>query len=408
MAFALLRAGSTEKHLASLRYKNGKPYSIRHDGTETLLPKGIKARAAKDLLDAYATKRIHIKLGLDVLPSTETVADASARFLEEIRHRRSYASIEGRWRLHIIPKLGKCVVSQVKPTQVEGVLNGLKDKGYSQQTRRHVRVTLGAFYRWLIRNGAVASSPVSKTDPIPVPEGAPKALTEEEVRRVAEAATFPGLKHLVLLGFYTGARPGELLAATWKVVDFEARTLRIRNTLGSETTKTGVARGAALPAPALELLAEMKRSARGQFLFLNADGNPMQLRQAARAFKTAVKRAGLVRGYEVVCRRKGCGFREAREESTGGACPKCRFKLYVRALPAKVSLKDLRSTSVTQIVERTGSLHVAAAQAGHASVKTTERHYVEKRQAFLSDAINRAFAPAPAAQPSDRDGPTVH
>ena len=70
---------------------------------------------------------------------------ATARWhLEAILGHRSWASIESRWRLHILPALGKVPCQQLRPTQVEAMLSALKNDGYAQQQCRHVRATLSA------------------------------------------------------------------------------------------------------------------------------------------------------------------------------------------------------------------------------------------------------------------------
>lgn len=358
---------------------------------EKATPVGTSAAAAKTLAHELEMRALRVVQGLSVAPSAETIESAAKRYLKAIRHHRSLKSIEGRWRLHILPALGKVPAAQLRPTQVDALLASMKDGGYSQQTRRHVRNTISALFEWLRKDRAVEQNPVKQVASIPVPRGSPKALTREEVLAIAREASFPGLRHLVLLGFYTAARPGELLAARKSDVDMAAAQLHIRRTAGSDTTKTGRARVADLPQPALEVLREIVAAVPGEELFLNAVGHPMQLREAARAFKTAVKRAGLVRGWEAVCRRATCRNVEPRKPAAGERCERCGFVLYARALPANLSLKDLRSSSITHIIEATGSVAAAQDQAGHASEATTQRHYRAVRKPYVADAVRRAF-----------------
>jgi len=399
--------------MASVRKRRGHWFA-RFKGAdgkwhEAALPDNTSGKAAAQRLAQQLEEREwSVKEGLRAAPSTETISGASVRYLEAIRHHRSLNSIEGRWRLHILPALGEVPIGQLRPTQVEALLSKLNDDGYSQQTRRHVRVTLSAFYEWLRKDRAVERNPVEEVDTIPVPKGSPKALTEDEVLAVAAAASFPGLRHLILLAFYTAARPGELLALRKPDVSFEDAQLHIEHTVGSDTTKTGKARVAFLPAPALVVLEDIFRTVPGEYLFLNAVGNPMQLREAARAFKTAVKRAGLVRGWEAVCRRASCRNVAARRPTDGERCPRCSFVLYARALPADVSLKDLRSTSITQIIEQTGSVAAAQEQAGHASESTTQRHYRAVRKPYVADAVNRAFSSQPPDVSAKPPEPSIH
>lgn len=62
----------------------------------------------------------------------------------------------------------------------------LEEAGLSQQTRRHVLITLGACYRWLKKDRVVSLNPVDEVEPIPVPEPTPAGLIDAVNR------AFPG------------------------------------------------------------------------------------------------------------------------------------------------------------------------------------------------------------------------
>ena len=61
--------------------------------------------------------------------------------------------------------------------------------------------------------------------------------------------------------------------------------------------------------------------------------------------RRAMGRAGLVRGYLQVCRRKGCGHEEQAEDSELRHCPDCKMKLWPKALPRHLRFHDLRGTT---------------------------------------------------------------
>lgn len=391
--------------MATVRKRRGR-WFVRYKGAdgashELAMPKGaLKAEAERFRID-ISLRELRIQEGLQARPSTEALVRAAARYLEAIRGHRSWASIESRWRLHILPALGKVPHQQLRPTQIEALLASLRKDGYSQQQCRHVRTTLSAFYSWMRKDAAVDVNPVDRVEAIPVPKGKPKALALEQVLAVADAATFPGLRYLVLLAYYSGARPGELLALRKPdVVLTPPAHFRIERTLGSATTKTGKGRVAYLPRAAVALLQDLMHTVPREHLFLNAAGQPMKPRQVARAFKTAVKRAGLVSHWEAVCRRNGCGFKAPRKPEDGERCA-CGFLLFAKAYPMNLSPKDLRSSSATRLASRLpDGLRVAQHHLGHGSLRTTEGSYVAPPEANpQAEAVERAFAPDEPRRP---------
>jgi excisionase family DNA binding protein len=351
----------------------------------------IQDPTAKALVEALLSRVLPAEADTPASP-----IDAEAkRYLHAIRLYRGWKHVESRWRVHILPKLGTIPVNQLRPSQVEALLSEMQEQGYSQQTRRHIRVTLHAFYEWLRRDESVKENPIARVRNIAIPEGNPKALTEEQVRALAAAATFEGIRRLILLGFFTACRVGELLALQWEDVDWEHARLHVRRSLGSDTTKTGKSRILELPGEAVGLLRDWREDG-NPIIFRCANGNPLDRRHALRSFKVALKRAGLTRGWEAKCRRKNCGFREERKVPLleGEKCPRCSFKLWGRPLPAKFTIKDLRSSCITHIVEKTGDMRAAQIAAGHSSMATTERHYAKKRQEHVRRRIDEAFPSA--------------
>jgi integrase len=405
--------------MATVRKKRGR-WSARYKDSagkwrEKAVPQDSNNRAtALSLAFELEGRDWRIREGLQVAPSKETVAAAAKRYLHAIRKHRSVKSITCRWNIYILPAIGEKSISLVKPTDIEAILSKMEDSAKGQWTRRHVRSTLSAFYNWLIKDRQVPSNPVDQVEGIPMPESKPKAITEEEVLRVAAGAGYEGLRNLIKFGFYTVARPGELCAATWGDLDMESNppTFHVQRTQGSNTTKTGKSRIVVLAPAAVALLQEMKAAApktekgalRYKWLFLNSfEDGPITVESAGSAFTTALKRAGFVSGYRVKCPRTRpvrCTYQDERQSGEAALCPKCGGKLYITGIAINLTPKDLRSSGITATVERTGSLHVASVQAGHSTEAMTRRHYVKANISYIATAMAAVFpAPTPPAPP---------
>lgn len=381
--------------MASVRKREGRWYARMpgRGGKEYALPEAVRAKSeALRLAHELELRDWRIEQGLQAPPSPETVAEAWERYLHAIRKHRSISSISSRWRQHILPALGRVPYQQVRPTQIEALLDSLDDAGYGGWTRRHVRNHLSAFYRWLKKDGKVDASPLERVKAVARPKAEPKAVPLEEVQRIAGHATFPGLRYLILLLFYTASRPGAMIAARKEHVDWGPPAR-----LHFPETKGGKPHTVRLVAPAVALLQDLFHAVPGQHLFLTSRGTPLTLRRAERAFKVALKRAGVGGGWEAVCRRKRCGFKEARKPEQGERCPRCKFTLWAKALPSPLCLKDMRSSLATHLIDHLPpevGMRTAQAHLGHSpGSKVTATHYVAgPEEEAVAAALAQAFA----------------
>ncbi|MBI3183320.1 MAG: hypothetical protein HYZ28_14375 [Myxococcales bacterium] len=143
-------------------------------------------------------------------------------------------------------------------------------------------------------------------------------------------------------------KAGELVALRKADADLEAGTIAIAQSWGADTTKGN--RAALLPIhPELRpYLTEAIRRSPSELVFPAANGR-MHSRNLdlAEMLRGAMKRAGLVDGYEHVCRRckaRGTPHVERHPDSALRRCPTCNMKLWPRALPRKMRFHDLRGT----------------------------------------------------------------
>jgi integrase len=390
--------------MAGVRKRGTKWYAFYKDASgrqsEKVLP-GVRTKTQARAEAAELEQRaFRVREHLEVAPAQESLEECSKLYLHSIRHQASHASTEGRWRLHILPALGAKPVGLLRPTDVEELLAAKRDEGYGQQTLRHLRVTLSAFFAWAGRKGLVTKNPVKETASIAVPEAHPKALTPQQVEALRDAAGTPLMRDLIWVAAHTALRPSELRRLTWDMVDLERRALVLTR------SKTKRVRPVPLPLSLIPWLHRMRGERRGDFVFSTAEGQQLPASfQAAKRFKAALRAAGLVEGWELVCRRKGCGHREKSPTKGSPPCTRCGFALWPRALALQVSFKDLRSTAITRIVESTGDLRVAQLVAGHESQATTGRHYAAARVEHLQAQVDRAFAspvPVPCQSPQPK------
>jgi integrase len=189
---------------------------------------------------------------------------------------------------------------------------------------------LKAFFSKALEWGYVQTNPVKGLRPFSVPQTAPKYLNELQFRRVLDAIKSQHLKEIVLFAANTGVRVSELINIAWSDVDFHAMTVRICNKDDFQT-KTKRERTIPLNETAYDVLSGLER--KGEYIFCRKDGIKRDKHYVCRAFKAALRNAGLGEGY---------------------------------------SFHSLRHTFASLLVQKGISLYMVQKLLGHSNIKTTE------------------------------------
>jgi integrase len=137
-------------------------------------------------------------------------------------------------RKHVFPVLGTRVLTDIKPYDLERLLNAVR-KTHSASTVNNIRTAVSKVFAEALRHELVLSNPVARTQKARRQEYEPTQVrlpwTEEEVRHVLDAVNNSPLRAILTLDLMTGMRLGELQGLRWSDIDFEARTLSVERTL---------------------------------------------------------------------------------------------------------------------------------------------------------------------------------
>ncbi len=344
--------------------------------------------AARRLADDLERKAERPRLGLEDAPLERALFSDVAEFYLEtgaVQH-RSYAQIESRFRLHILPEFGAKYLDEIRPADIMGFLGRKKEAGLSPQTREHLRVHLQAVFTFAIRDSKVfrGSNPASEVEKVRVPKREIRFVEREFVPLII-AAVSDRWRSLFAVAVYTGLRKGELLGLHARDVDLPNGVIRVFRSYDGETKSTKP-RTVPIPEELVPFLRVELGRVRSEHLFPATDGS-MQGKDLdlAGLFRTALKAVGLVLGHDHVCRRKGCGFLERRADAAPSRCPKCEFQLWPKAIPMNLSFKDLRSTFGTYAYEATGDIRFVQAALGHHDPRLTEERYSTLRNVRLRE-----------------------
>jgi len=259
-------------------------------------------------------------------------------------------------------------ITSARPEHVRGYLALLHNSGYSRSTIARRLATLRSFYKFLLREGLVASSPAAVIRTPKQDKRLPSFLDEGQVRRLLEAPQAPfgagrrdraragrqvsprarmlaARDHAILETIYSaGLRIGELVALNLEDLDAIAGTLRVRGKGRKE-------RLALLGPPAVRAIKHYLRIRRG--LFPPAGGKAVAAREEDPAQPLFVNKAG--------------GRISARS---------IRRKLakYIRLadLPVHVTPHTLRHSFATHMLNRGADLRSVQELLGHKNISTTQ------------------------------------
>ncbi len=263
--------------------------------------------------------------GVDVEPTTLTVADLAERYVAQRRTLercglKTAEEYERVVRLYIEPHFRGVPVRKLRPAAVsEWVVTlmrggGRNGKPISARTAKHAFALLSGALRWAVRQQIVFQNACDAAEAPTPKRSEARALEPDEVSKIIAIARGTRWENFVDLALMLGARRGELLALTWADVDFEARRVTVRASLSQtagataiKSTKSGRVRMIPLTAAAIDAFRRQKvlqnehRLADGDFyqadprrpVFTDEIGVQLTPKAATNAFARLARKAGI-------------------------------------------------------------------------------------------------------------------
>lgn len=292
-------------------------YQARWSGVSPLGKRIFGAKICKDLEHAerhLLETQLAIRRG-DWGPSDTTTLDEYAeRWLSRMAHTWASSTLYARrrsYRAKIAPFLGRQRVTTVTRAQCQAIVDQLNAAAHRPETVHSHIATLAGVLESAAQDGLIPRNPASRLTLPTVRRHEPEIWTADQIRCFIAATQ--GTKYHVLwvLLLLTAVRVGEALALSWRDVDFEHGTVRIRSTLrtmadGSVAvaagTKTGTHRTVPIPPALADLLRDHQRQQWARagavidiqaYLFATAAGRPWSRGTVRAARDAAAKRAGL-------------------------------------------------------------------------------------------------------------------
>ncbi len=283
--------------------------------------KGTKRDAQRYLREVL----LSLEQGSYVKPNKITLGEWLRQWLKDYvsinttdRTQESYSSIIEK---HLIPSLGKVVLTDLQPQHIQSYYAEKLNKGRAdgkgglsaRSVVYHHRI-LSKALDYAVKMGIVVRNVANVVQPPRVARVIMQTLSPEEVTRFLDAAKETDYYVYFATLLYTGLRRGELLALRWRNLDLNRGTLTVVATaykLGNgdyiiKEPKTAQSRRTVTLSPSLVKLfkayrvdQELLRVQLGvslnadDFVFIRPDGSAINPSAVTLAFRRILKRAGL-------------------------------------------------------------------------------------------------------------------
>jgi integrase len=290
----------------NLGYKNGKRHRKYFYGD-------TRKEVQEQLTEALRTQQQGLTIASDRQTVGQYLEDWLTNTHKAVIRPKTYVVYAYIIRSHLIPALGRIVLSKLSPQQVQDFLKAKLDDGLSARTVRHCHAVLRAALEQALRWGLVGRNVAKLVRPPRAKRTDVQPLDPGQARTLLQTVQGHRLEALFTVALAIGLRPGEALGLQWQDVDLEAGTLSVRRALQRingklqfEEVKSATSRRhITLPHVALEALKahHLRQAEEQEFLgdawpntglvFTSERGTPLEPRNAARLFQRMRRKAGL-------------------------------------------------------------------------------------------------------------------
>jgi len=297
--------------------------------------------------------------GLEPLPGDPslTVGDLCEWWLEEKCPAASAPKVRSQLGKHVLRQdLGKLPAARATPVRFEERFREMEREGKSPTTINMLRRVLLGVFRKAARAGLWSGpNPLEAVDSRRQVERAYVTLKASEVELFL--ANVPDQwRDVFATALYLGLRKGELFALRKSDVDLAGMTATIQRSYLRPTTKGGHVDTLPIPPQLVPYIEHAMATSGSELLFPASDGSMRSVdNDMARLTRTALARAGIVDGYDHICRR--CKARNEKQhtwrlpDEAERRCPKCDMRLWPRAIPRPMRVHDTRHTYGTLLAQ---------------------------------------------------------
>ena len=190
---------------------------------------------------------------------------------------------------HLLETLGNLPLKAITPLDIEQFKQARLLKTSPVTVNINLR-TLRAAFQLAVDWRLIDENPARKCKLLRVAAKDPCFLTLNEFIKLCSVVEDVGFRRLLLFAASTGMRRGELVNLCWEDLDFERRSIRIRNRKNF-VVKGYRPRTIPMPADIFKVFTSLRKPA--GYVFLDTKGAPLDAHAVSRRFKSYVRKCEL-------------------------------------------------------------------------------------------------------------------
>jgi len=308
---------------------------------------------------------------------------------------------------HICPIIGARHMLDVTPGDIADVMLACADLSRSSQDK--IVCALKKIFSAGEKAGIVRVNPCVDLRAGGKRAAEKEALTRQQMRTLEDAVAGTRIYPFVMIGLYAGLRREEILGLQWDCVhlDGAAPYISVRRALrwvhnqpvvSGELKSAAARRDVPIPPTLVGCLADLQRTATGDYVISSSDGQPWSMTAYRNAWRYITRR------QTGTAKRTERGETVLREKKLGETVRNSRVRI---TIDFAVTPHILRHTYITNLILAGANIKVVQYLAGHSKVETTLNiytHLIERSPVANLGAVLAAF---PAPEISENISPKI-
>lgn len=308
---------------------------------------------------------------------------------------------------HICPVIGTRHMLDVTPGDIADVMLACADLSRSSQDK--IVCALKKIFAAGEKAGVVRVNPCVDLRAGGKRAAEKEALTRQQMRTLEDAVAGTRIYPFVMIGLYAGLRREEILGLQWDCVhlDGAAPYISVRRALrwvhnqpvvSDELKSAAARRDVPIPPTLVGCLADLQRTATGDYVISSSDGQPWSMTAYRNAWRYITRR------QTGTAKRTEHGETVLREKKLGETVRNSKVQI---TIDFGVTPHILRHTYITNLIMSGANVKVVQYLAGHSKVETTLNIYTHLIERSPEANLGAVLAAFPAPESAENVSPKI-
>lgn len=308
---------------------------------------------------------------------------------------------------HICPIIGARHMLDVTPGDIADVMLACADLSRSSQDK--IVCALKKIFAAGEKAGVVRANPCVDLRAGGKRAAEKEALTRQQMRTLEDAVAGTRIYPFVMIGLYAGLRREEILGLQWDCVhlDGAAPYISVRRALrwvhnqpvvSDELKSAAARRDVPIPPTLVGCLADLQRTATGDYVISSSDGQPWSMTAYRNAWRYITRR------QTGTAKRTEHGETVLREKKLGETVRNSKVQI---TIDFGVTPHILRHTYITNLILSGANVKVVQYLAGHSKVETTLNIYTHLIERSPEANLGAVLAAFPAPESAENVSPKI-